>query len=118
MDALRKEVQLRIERAVLLGEHNLDKRINLENGDLRSEADTPAEKMKRRWWGGVTFGGLSDLGAAVLGAEPLLDGALSTVDGAVGLGLASAIATTLSGLRRTGPTGYTAYATLAHQRFG
>ena len=117
LDALRSEVKLRVERSILTNSNNLDELFDLEIADLKNQANKLSTKMKQRNWGLIGFGSFTGLGSAILGAEPLLDGAVTTVDGAVGFGLASAISATISGARQQGPEGYVAYAAIAATKF-
>lgn len=118
LDSLRREVRLRIDRNLLLDSETVSERIDIEIEDLRERSEQLASKMGKRKWGRVGFGGFTGLGASILGSEPLLDSVVNATDGAVALGLASAIATTLSGLKKENPRGYTAYTALAHAQFG
>lgn len=76
LDALRSEVKLRVERSILTNSNNLDELFDLEIADLKNQANKLSTKMKQRNWGLIGFGSFTGLGSAILGAEPLLDGAV------------------------------------------
>jgi hypothetical protein len=118
LDRLRSEVQRRIDRSILSHPENAEKLFDLELQDLKDQAEQIKTQMTRPKWGQLSFGSLTGLGSAIFGAEPLLDGMLTSVDGAVAFGLLSAAATTVSGMRRAPPNGLMAYAALAGREFG
>jgi hypothetical protein len=115
---LRKEVKRRIDQSVLMSPNNAKDLFDFELQELKAQAEEIETQMSRRKWGQISFGSLAGLGSAILGAEPLLDGSLATVDGTVSLGLLSAAVTTVSGFRGKPPSGVMAYAVLADKEFG
>lgn len=118
LDRLRKNIQRRIEKSVLVSPDRALELFDLELDDLKDQARYLATQMSKRKWGRISFGSLTALGSAVLGAEPLLDGTLATVDGAVGLALISATAATVATARVKPQESCIAYAALAEGKFG
>lgn len=118
LDDFRREVQRRIDRNILTTPDRAEQLFDLELQDLKHEARRIGARMQKRNWGQISFGSLTGLGSTILAAEPLLDETLTTVDGAVTLGLISAVATTISGFQSNHQNGIMTYAVLAERAFG
>ena len=72
--------------------------------------------MRKR--GLISLGSFTSLGSAILGAEPLSNGSLAAVEGAVGLALLQETAATVAGMREKPPESCMAYAAISETRFG
>ena len=118
LDRLRSNVQRKIEKSIIANPEQSDERFDLELEEMKEVAMRVANKMKAKSWGLILFGNLTGLGSAVLGAEPPLDGSLTTVDGAVGLALLQATAVTVAGMHGKPPESCLAYAAISETHFG